>query len=319
MTDRILIVNEDDDIRKGNIRLGLCCINNSLRPKGIFCYRTMVRRNFTPEKAKEYTLKNINDVSKILAWNDSNNIFSYRLSSDMYPHFTDPETEPYTMDFSNDMLDKVGTLSRNYGHRITMHPGQYNQIGTPTASVFEKTVKDLTLHANILDKMGLDDDSICNIHGGGVYGDKENTIRRWVDQFDELPRNVKNRLTIENCEKCYSVRDCIKIAEETKIPVVFDTHHYSCYNILHPTESPEEVTQDLLGEIVDTWRGRRPLFHISEQKPNARIGAHSDYIEEIPEYLLELAYTTCFDIDVEAKAKEDAILHLHSKYNTLFF
>lgn len=319
MSERILLVNDNDDIRKGNIRLGLCCINNRLRQDGIFCSRSMTRKNFTVEKAKEYTLKNLKDVNKILFWNDKHNIFSYRLSSDMYPHFTDTETEGYTMDFSRDVLREVGTLSKNYGHRVTMHPGQYNQVGTISPSVFLKTVDDLKLHADILDGMGLDDEAICNVHGGGTYGDKETTIRRWVEQFDDLPRNVKNRLTIENCEKCYSVRDCITIAEETKIPVVFDTHHYNCYSILHPNETQEEVTQDLLGEIVDTWRGRRPLFHISEQREGARVGAHSDYIEEIPNYLQELAYTTCFDIDIEAKAKEDAIFTLYKKYNHLFF
>lgn len=319
MNDRILLLNDQDDIRKGNIRLGLCCINNKLRQDGIFCSRSMIRKNFTPEKAKEYALKNINDVSKLLVWNDKHNIFSYRLSSDMYPHFTDTETESYSMDFSKDALRRLGTLVENYGHRVTMHPGQYNQVGTNAPSVFLKTMEDLKLHADILDGIGLDDDAICNVHGGGMYGDKETTIRRWIDQFDELPRNVKNRLTIENCEKCYSVRDCITIAEATKIPVVFDTHHYNCYSILHPHETQETVTQDLLGEIVDTWRGRRPLFHISDQREGSRIGAHSDYINEIPDYLLELAYTTRFDIDVEAKAKEDAIMSLHKKYNHLFF
>jgi len=319
MTERLLVLTDQDDIRKGNIRLGLCCINNTLRKQGIFCSRSMIRKNFSVEKAKEYTLSNINDISKILVWNDKHNIFSYRLSSDMYPHFTDTETSPYSMDFSKQALQRTGELARNYGHRITMHPGQYNQVGTNSPSVFLKTVDDLKLHADILDNMGMDDEAICNVHGGGTYGDKETTIRRWIDQFDELPRNVKNRLTIENCEKCYSVRDCITIANETKLPVVFDTHHYNCYSILHPNEKQEDVSEDLLNEIVDTWRGRRPLFHISDQKEGARIGAHSDYINEIPDYLLNLAYTTCFDIDVEAKAKEDAILNLHKKYNHLFF
>jgi UV DNA damage repair endonuclease len=90
-----------------------------------------------------------------------------------------------------------------------MHPGQYNQIGTKSKSVFDATVDDLTYHANILDYMELDNNSIICIHGGGVYNDKENTIRRWVEKFDDLPRNVKNRIAIENCELSYNIEDCL--------------------------------------------------------------------------------------------------------------
>ena len=43
------------------IRLGLCCINTELREQNVFCSRTMVRKNFSVEKAKELSHKNIQD------------------------------------------------------------------------------------------------------------------------------------------------------------------------------------------------------------------------------------------------------------------
>ena len=75
------------------IQLGLCCINTELRKDNIFCSRTMNRKNFTVKKAKEIALQNINDIAKMCKWNYENNIFVLRLSSDMFPHFTDLDVE----------------------------------------------------------------------------------------------------------------------------------------------------------------------------------------------------------------------------------
>ena len=303
------------------IRLGLCCINTVLRKENIFCSRSTPRSHFTVERAKLLALQNIKDIEPMVHWNQKNGIAVMRISSDIFPHYTDTETEPYNMDFAVKELNRVGGICNLYDHRITMHPGQFNQVAAKSRDIFQKTIKELEMHCDILDHMGITyRNGIVNVHGGGVYGDKEGTIRRWIEQFDELPSKIKRRLTIENCEKCYSADDCLEIANACKIPICFDTHHYDCYSLLHPQEkqrSPEE----LIPEILETWESRRgiPLFHISQQRKGARIGAHSDYIEEIPQYLLDIPteYGINIDIDIEAKLKEQAILTLYKKYNHL--
>ena len=308
---------------KGKISLGLCCINNSLRGTNkkneIFCSRSMTRKTFTVERAKEYALKNIADVSKLIEWNAANSIDHLRLSSDMFPHFTDAETTPYSMDFAKQALHEAGECARKHNHRITMHPGQFNQVGARDKHVFDHTCSDLKMHADILDHMGVGEDGILCVHGGGTYGDKESAIRRWIDQFDDLPRNVKNRLAIENCEKSYCVRDCLEIAQACKIPVIYDCHHYYCYNQLHPEERTEDIN-DMMDEVVESWRGVCPCFHVSEQAPNKNVGAHSDYVEVIPDHMLlvPLKYNTKLHIEVEAKAKEAAIKHLKKNYQNIF-
>ena len=306
---------------KDRIRLGLCCINTELRVKNIFCSRTTTRKNFTVEKAQSLSLQNIRDIIPIVKWNHKNGIEVLRLSSDIFPHFTDTETTTYSMDFAHEELKKSGALCNLLGHRITMHPGQYNQIGALRRAVFEKTVGELEMHCDILDHMGISvRNGIVNIHGGGIYGEKETTIRRWIEQFDDLPSKVKRRISIENCENCYSADDCLEIARECNIPVCFDTHHYDCHTILHP-EIVQRPPEELIPEVLETWESRRgtPLFHISEQRPNSRVGAHSDYIDQIPQYLLDIPikYGINIDIDIEAKMKEKAIIKLYEKYNFL--
>ncbi len=298
------------------INLGLCCLNTVLRKKNIFCSRTTPRSHYTVEKAKDLALKNIADAETMIKWNLKNSILHFRLSSDIFPHYTDEEVERYDMSFADEALRQLGKTAKDHIQRITMHPGQFNQIGANRQEVFDKTVADLSMHADILDKMGTNpSESILCIHGGGLYGNKEETLHRWVRQFDDLPTKVKRRIAIECCEKCYSVKDCLHLAEECKIPMILDTHHDQCYRMLHPDNGLEPV-EEYLPEIVETWRGAEPVFHVSEQRPDARVGAHSDYIEKIPDYLLRLPDEIRMNIaiEVEAKEKEQAIFRLRETY-----
>lgn len=305
-----IIRNEDND---PNIRFGLCCINNHLRDKDIFCSRTAQRKTFTVEKAKKLASKNLEDLMKILTWNNEFGIHHYRLSSDMFPRMNDKEMESYSIHEFKEELLKIGKYAKYSNQRLTMHPGQYNQIGAKSNMVFEATVSDLQNHVDILDYMKTDNNSIICIHGGGTYNDKENTIRRWIEQFSDLPKGIKNRLAIENCEFSYNIEDCLYISEECRIPVIFDVHHFNCYNIKHDLDLKAE---HYIPYIIDSWEDRRMVAHISDQKEGARLGAHHDYIKKIPKYLLDIPekYGVGLDIEIEAKAKEDAIFNLYKKY-----
>ena len=92
------------------IRLGLCCINTQLRSQKppIFCSRTMIRKNFTVEKAQNLALQNLEDLCTMISWNAKNKISLFRISSDIFPHFTDRETESYTIDFARSILKRAG-------------------------------------------------------------------------------------------------------------------------------------------------------------------------------------------------------------------
>uniref|UniRef100_A0A6C0I7C3 Uncharacterized protein n=1 Tax=viral metagenome TaxID=1070528 RepID=A0A6C0I7C3_9ZZZZ len=310
---------------KSRICLGLCCINTELRERKkfpVFNSRTCIRKNFTVEKAKELALQNVRDLPEMMTWNYDNNIQCFRLSSDMFPHFTDNETDKYSIDFAEEDLLLAGGLAKAFGQRVLMHPGQYNQVGAHNKKIFEKTVEDLEHHANILDTMDIGKDGVIIVHGGGTYGDKENTKRRWIEQFDDLPTCVKNRLVIENCERQYTTRDCLDIAEECGIPVVFDFHHYECYNIINKSKKQEQI-MDLIPEVIETWQKtnrNRIVMHVSEQG-SGKIGHHSDYIENIPSEIftiLDEFPSITIDLEVEAKMKEKAILKLYNKYKGLF-
>lgn len=40
-------------------------------------------------------------------------------------------------------LKAAGDLANGYGHRLTLHPGQFTQIGSPKESVIDASVREL--------------------------------------------------------------------------------------------------------------------------------------------------------------------------------
>ena len=303
------------------VQLGLCCLNTILKSRKppIFASRKMIIRKIEEDgidKLKEKIIQNLKDLLVMIDWNEENGIKVFRLNSELFPHKSNPKVESYDFDFAKDLLKQIGEKARSYNQRITFHPGQYNVVGTPSKDKFEQTINDLLYHATVLDLMGMGDDSVMVVHGGGVYGDKEETIKRWSEQYALLPENVKRRLVLENCERCFSIEDCLKVSTQSNIPVVFDTHHFECYKILHPDKSFKPPAE-YISDILDTWKKRsiKPKFHVSEQGAG-KCGHHSDYIEVLPDYLLNIPekFGINIDIMIEAKKKELSIFKLYQKY-----
>ena len=301
------------------VQLGLCCLNTTLKKQKppVYSSRKIIVRVVKErgiEELKRRILLNLEDLLKMIQWNEDNGIKVFRLSSELFPHKTNPKIESYDLDFAKEHLQKVGELAKSYNQRLTFHPGQFNVLATLDKNALKMTLNDLMYHSQVLDMMELGKDSVMVIHGGGIYGDKESAIQRWADNYKNLPPSVKRRLVLENCEKCYSIEDCLKINELCGVPIVFDTHHYDCYIILHPKEEflhPSEY----IHSILKTWKDIKPKFHVSEQG-SGKTGHHSDYIEILPEYLLEIPekYGIHVDIMIEAKMKELSIHKLYEKY-----
>lgn len=312
------------------LQLGLCCLNKTLRAQrpSVFASRTMRLKTLQEKGAKlaiERVQQNLADLETMIHWNAEHKIHVYRLSSEMFPHMSNPLIEFYGFKHFLSGLQKIGNLANSYGQRLTFHPGQFNVLGSNNPETVQKTVHELNQHAEILDLMNQGPNGIMVIHGGGVYGDKSAAIDRWVENFGLLSDSAAHRLVLENCEKSYSVRDCLTVSDLVwerygfSLPVVVDSHHYNCYTQLHPDETQERMV-DLLPEVWRTWQLReiRPKFHVSEQG-SGRVGHHSDYVEEIPDYMLTFPqrFGSGLDIMVEAKHKELAIAHLHQRYPQL--
>jgi len=303
------------------MNLGYACINMTLsesKPK-ITTNRSMIKRTFQEkgiEYASELALQNARDLFHILKWNNENGIKLFRLSSEFFPWASEYNLEqlPHYLRIKT-LLEGCGNYAKNNGLRLTSHPGPFNVLTSPRKNVVENTFKDLTLHGEMFDLLGLERTHYnkINIHCNGVYGDKKSAMDRFCENFSKLPDSVKTRLTVENDDKAsmYSVKDLMYIHEKIGIPIVFDYHHHK-FNTGGLTE------EQALSLAVSTWPdGITPIVHYSESKAlheendKLKPQAHSDYINELPD-----TYGIEVDIMVESKAKELAILPFLPKQTT---
>lgn len=299
-------------------RLGYCCINLSLADRGVTANRGMVKKTFQqrgPAYCGELALKNLQDIETILLWNLGVGIHVYRMSSDIFPWMSE-----YSIDSLPNVrqiraqAERIGAIVHEHGLRVSMHPGQFNVLGSPTADLVTKTVWDLDQHSRIMDMMCLPATRKfpINIHIGGTYGDKGLTSERFCANYGRLNESTKRRLVVENDDKGtqYSVQDLHdQIWSRIGTSITFDYHHHR-FNTSDLSES------DALALACSTWE-EKPLMHYSscrktfeDESVNPR--AHADYIYEKIN-----TYGRALDIDVEAKAKDLAVLKYRKDHETL--
>jgi UV DNA damage endonuclease len=295
--------------------LGYACINMTLGKEKITTNRSMIKKTFLTKGvsyASELAYKNVVDLEKILKWNVKNNIYFFRVSSDIFPWASeyDLETLPQ-IHLIRIVLQRIGKFVKENNVRITCHPGPFNVLGSPNDDVVRRTIIDLELHGKIFDLMGLSKTPFnkINIHCNGAYGDKVETMKRFCRKFDMLSDSVKSRLTVENDDKAsmYSVKDLMQIHNTIGIPIVFDYHH-------HKFCTGDLVEEDALRLATSTWGTVTPVVHYSESKAlhendnKIKPQAHSDYIDTLPN-----TYGLDVDIMLETKQKELALLKVIKK------
>ena len=294
--------------------LGYCCINMTLKKDKVTTNRGMIKRTFLSEgiqRSSDLALENARDLIKIIKWNNENGFNLFRISSDIVPWASefDLKEMPDYEKFSN-LLKGAGTLAKQYGQRITSHPGPFNVLVSPNEKVVQNTFKDLTTHGEMFDLLGLERSHYnpINIHCNGVYGDKQSAMDRFCKNFEKLPDSVRTRLVVENDDKAsmYSVKDLMYLHERIGIPITFDYHH-------HKFNTGGLSEQEALELAMSTWGDIKPVVHYSEsrilEEDGVKPQAHSDYI-----YSEINTYGHSLDIEVEAKMKELTVLDYLSNF-----
>ena len=139
------------------------------------------------------------------------------------------------------------------------------------------------------------------LHVGSNQFGKENSIKRFINNFNKLPDYLKECIVIENDDKVFNVDDCIKISNELNIRIVLDYHHYLC----------NKSNNLYLDKIFEKWR--RPKIHFSSPKSNKEKRSHSTYIN-LKDFLKFLNLIKQFNQDVdimlECKGKDEALFRL---------
>jgi UV DNA damage endonuclease len=267
-------------------------------------------------------------LDRIFDYLAANQICMYRMASDLAPYATHPDLPQFHTQVKEcrKELKAAGRKARQLGIRLSFHPSQFIVLNSPDEAVRDKSIWDLRVQGEILDRMELEDEAVMVIHAGGSYGDIQKGIDRWCETWDRLPERVRARLVLENDDIRFSASDVLRIHARTGVRLIFDIQHFWCLN-------PEQLeVRSTFQQFLGTWPpGVRPKMHFSSPRTEMRevmrvdrkTGKKKTVLQppiwtghaafnhpfEFISFMREMSAFE-FDVMLEAKAKDLALLRL---------
>lgn len=283
------------------INLGYACINTTINCTSNKTFRL---NSYSEERLKKTIEENLNCLDKIIEWNYNNEIKFFRIGSGLIPFASHEICKFNWQDFYKKEFKKIGNKIKKYKIRVSMHPDQFVVLNSPTKSIVEKSIKEIEYHCDVLDLLGMGSDGKITLHVGGMYGNKEEAMERFISNYNKLSKRIKERIIVENDDKLYTIDDCLHINEMCGIPVVFDWFHHLC----------NPVKRINYERIINTWKKKdgNPIFHYSDQLEGGRKGSHSLTID-VKEYKKFKKEIKKYNVDLmlEVKDKELSVLKVN--------
>lgn len=292
------------------IRLGLCCLFVEQPIKFSTTTATHLLKLSEKERLQKLSrlcLANAEALKQAYEFCAQTGIGCFRINSQILPLKTHPQLAYQVTDLPDGKsiiatFRQCGELLRQHALRASFHPDQFVVLNSPNPRTVSSSLAEIEYQNEVAEWVGAD---VINIHAGGGYGDKPAALKRFAEAFTRLSPSARQRVTLENDDKTYTPSELLPLCHELAIPLVYDVHHHRC---LPDDLSVEEAT----AAALQTWR-REPMFHLSsplEGWQGKQPHRHHDYIDtaDFPDNWLQLDCD--FTIEVEAKAKELAVLKL---------
>jgi len=256
------------------------------------------------EKVRALVWENMLGLETIVRWNAERGIRLFRIGQGLIPFASHPAFPYDWPEEHGDDLRELGALARSLGVRLSMHPGQFINPGSPNPETAGRSLDELRYTARVFDMMGLDD-AVVVLHLGGAYDDRPAAVARFVEAL-RAQEDILRYLALENDERIWTVGEIVGAARALGIPAILDNLHHS----LNPGGLSLGEALDLTLPTWEAW-GARPKVHLSSQDPTKRPGAHAHSIEagDWAAFLDALGGRDT-DVMVEAKGKELALSRL---------
>ncbi|HEX6584027.1 MAG TPA: UV DNA damage repair endonuclease UvsE [Thermoleophilaceae bacterium] len=266
----------------------------------------------------------------ILDYLETNDIRMYRLATALAPYASHPELTQFhgQVDQCADELAELGELVRSRDIRLSSHPGQYTVLNSTDPDVQAAAVAELEVQAALFDAMGLGPEAVVVLHVGGTAGGIPAASDRFLAGFEQLSHAAKRRLVIENDDRSFGTADVVEIAGRTGLRMIWDVLHHHCHDPAGMSDReaiaaalatwPSDLTPKIhySSPRLDTEtrklrRGRR----VERQIVLPQLRAHADLVDPIgfERFMLDVAGERDFDVMLEAKAKDLAVLRLREQ------
>jgi UV DNA damage endonuclease len=269
-------------------------------------------------------------LEAVFGYLDDTDIRFYRMATALAPYASHPELTQFRDQPARfaDRLAEVGARARALGLRLTTHPGQYTVLNSEDPEIQRLAAVEFEVQAELFDGMGLGPECVVITHVGGAAGGVDAALDRFERGFAMLSDAAKARLVVENDDRTFALCDVLRLSERIGRPVVWDILHHHCND---PERIPDREALEL---ALGTWpEGVLPKIHYSTPKTaveekKRKVGrrverslvlpqllAHADVIDPIAfeAFLVETADGLDFDVMLEAKAKDLALLRLREQ------
>lgn len=286
------------------LRLGYACICLSINKSAshTLTYSRYKRIENREEVLDNIILNNFKELEEILKFNYKNDIYFYRMTSNLIPLVTHPLVN-IDLNKYKDYFKRIGNVINKHKMRVDLHMDPYYVLNSTNMDVVATTINVCKIYQNMFELMNIKSNLIFHI--GGKTLSKEEGIKRFINNFNLLDDAVKKIVMIENDDKIYNIKDTLYIAKKLGIPMCLDYHHYKCNN------EGEDIIE-YLTDIFDTF-DNTPKIHYSSPKSKKEYRAHHEYID----YLDFINFTERIkflkkdvDIMLEAKMKDEALFRL---------
>jgi UV DNA damage endonuclease len=266
----------------------------------------------------------------IIDYLDANDIRMYRVATALAPYASHPTLTQFHSQVEEcaEELAAVGGIARERDIRLSSHPGQYTVLNSTDPEVQGAAVEELEVQAGLFDAMGLGPEAVVVLHVGGTAGGIAAACDRFLAGCERLSDAARRRLVIENDDRSFGTHDVVQLAERAGLRVVWDVLHHHCHDPAGMSDSeaidaalatwPSDLTPKihyssprLDVETRKLRRGRR----VEEQIVLPQLRAHADLVDPIgfERFMLDVAGERDFDVMLEAKAKDLALLRLRDQ------
>lgn len=298
------------------IRFGLCCqfLDRPIR------FRTATHRYVAslPRKQRRVHLgaiarHNAEALRAAIAACHELGIGAFRINSQFFPLATHPVSGYGLSDIDGTgetaaLLDSVRESAQRLDIRLSFHPDQFVVLNSERDDVVASSVQELDHQGEIAELIGAD---TIVLHAGALSGGTAAALDRLERGIERLGHAGRRRLALENDDRLFAPGDLLPLCDRLGIPMVYDVHHHRC--------RPDNLSvAEATDRAATTWRGREPWVHISSPRDgweavNPR--PHAEFVapEDFPREWVGRRVT----IDVEAKAKEQAVLALRGTVRRL--
>lgn len=269
-------------------------------------------------------------LREILAYLERIDVRMYRLATALAPYASHPQLLRFHGQITECAIElaEVGEMTRAMGARLSTHPGQYTVLNSENPDVRDAAVAELEVQAELLDALALSAESVVVLHVGGTAGGKRAAADRFVAVFERLGERARARLVIENDDRSFGLSDVLSIAERCGVPVAWDVLHHRCNDRerIPDAEALQLALATWPAGVVPKIHFSSPRLDVSERKVRRgrrverrfvlpELRAHADLIDPIAfeAFLREVGPERDFDIMLEAKAKDLALLRLREQ------